>query len=181
MSEQAATVDGLMALVEQFGAYRWGTGVAEESRRVVLAANEDERAVGVRDAIRAYAERLAASPAVQAVPTWDAMPPAIEGRLSLWLTLGKELNPHTVNLVVRFARALAAKLADAEVKYGYSDGWRSPDRMDECRAKLLEHIAKGDPRDVAAYCAFLWHHGERTTLPAAPIQRPGDHLQGCAS
>lgn len=68
----------------------------------------------------------------------------------------------TVNLVVRFARALSAKLAAAEAKYGYSDGWMSPDWMDECRAKLLEHIAKGDPRDVAAYCAFLWHHGEST-------------------
>src|SRR5690606_15339082 len=54
----------------------------------------------------------------------------------------------------------------AEKKYGYSDGWASPDWMDECRAKLIEHLGKGDPRDVAAYCAFLWHHGE-STAPAA--------------
>lgn len=79
-----------------------------------------------------------------------------------WLTNGAALHPLTINLVVRFARALAAKLAAAEVKYGYSDGWRSADWMDECRAKLAEHVAKGDPRDVAAYCAFLWHHGEST-------------------
>lgn len=83
-----------------------------------------------------------------------------------WLTNGAALHPLTVNLVVRFARALAAKLAAAEVKYGYSDGWRSADWIDECRAKLLEHIAKGDPRDVAAYCAFLWHHSARTTADA---------------
>lgn len=100
----------------------------------------------------------------------EVMPPEVEGRLSLWLTLGKELHPHTVNLVVRFARALAAKLADAEKKYGYSDGWRSPDWMDECRTNLMEHIAKGDPRDVAAYCAFLWYHDESTAK--APESAP---------
>jgi hypothetical protein len=77
------------------------------------------------------------------------------------------LHPHTVNLVARFAAALADKLAKAERKYGYSDGWSSPDWMDECRAKLMEHVAKGDPRDVAAYCAFLWHHDERTALSTA--------------
>ena len=30
---------------------------------------------------------------------------------------------------------------------------------------------KGDPRDVAAYCAFLWHHGQSTaalTHPSTP-------------
>lgn len=75
------------------------------------------------------------------------------------------LHPQTVDLVRRFSDALAEKLLAAEVKYGYSDGWRSPDWMEECRAKLLEHVAKGDPRDVAAYCAFLWHHGEKTVMP----------------
>jgi len=74
------------------------------------------------------------------------------------------IHPATLNLVARFASALAAKLAQAERKYGYSDGWASREWMDECRSKLLEHVAKGDPRDVAAYCAFLWHHGERTEL-----------------
>jgi hypothetical protein len=64
--------------------------------------------------------------------------------------------------VDRFAAALKGKLAAAEKKYGYSDGWAEPDWMQECRAKLVDHIAKGDPRDVAAYCAFLWHHGEST-------------------
>ena len=75
------------------------------------------------------------------------------------------LHPNTINLIGAFAGALAEKLAQAEKKYGYSDGWASQDWMDECRAKLVEHIAKGDPRDVAAYCAFLWHHGESTTPP----------------
>lgn len=95
-----------------------------------------------------------------------------------WLTNRAELHPLTANLVVRFARALAAKLAAAEKKYGYTDGWRDQNWMDECRAKLVEHIAKGDPRDVAAYCAFLWHHGESTAgAQAAPAAQPSSEFE----
>jgi hypothetical protein len=92
-------------------------------------------------------------------------------RESLWITLDSKnlLHPWTKNLVVRFARALAKKLSDAEQKYGYEAEWKDPNWMDECRAKLIEHLAKGDPRDVAAYCAFLWYHKERT---AAPPKQP---------
>lgn len=86
------------------------------------------------------------------------------------------LHPATADLVARFFAALSEKLAAAEKKYGYSDGWASPDWMDECRAKLMEHIAKGDPRDVAAYCAFLWHHGASTAQaePAAAAAQEDD-------
>lgn len=80
------------------------------------------------------------------------------------------LHPKTADLVQRFAAALADKLAAAEKKYGYSDGWASPDWMDECRLCLREHLFKGDPRDVAAYCAFLWHHGESTALPSEVVE-----------
>jgi DNA repair exonuclease SbcCD ATPase subunit len=38
--------------------------------------------------------------------------------------------------------------------------------MDECRVKLREHVEKGDPLDVAAYCAFLWYHGQPANAPA---------------
>ncbi|HGO6126546.1 hypothetical protein QZM82_31840 [Burkholderia cepacia] len=77
-----------------------------------------------------------------------------------------DLHPRTVDLVRRFSTALATKLAQAEHKYGYADAWAAPDWMDECREQLLRHVAKGDPRDVAAYCAFLWHHGESTVKVA---------------
>lgn len=76
------------------------------------------------------------------------------------------LHPSTVDLVARFATALAEKLRKAEEKYGYDDGWMGSAWMEECQARLLEHVAKGDPRDVAAYCAFMWHHGWRTKLAA---------------
>jgi hypothetical protein len=151
MSEQTATVDGLMALVEQFGAYRWGTGVAEESKRVVLAANEDERAVGVRDAIRAYAERLAASPAVQAVPTWIP----VSERLP-------SIGQHVAALIYPYANPRNRQIAVAALYY--SEG------------EFLDDDGK------AIHTPTHW-----TPLPpisddpAAPIQRPGDHLQGGAS
>ena len=82
-----------------------------------------------------------------------------------------ELHPRTRDLVSRFSVALAGKLAAAERKYGYTDGWADDDWMEECRGKLIEHVAKGDPIDVAAYCAFLWHHGEYTEL-RLPWPRP---------
>jgi len=83
-----------------------------------------------------------------------------------------ELHPNSAALVKAFATALARKLAEAEQKYGYSDGWASPDWMDECRRQLRLHVDKGDPRDVAAYCAFLWYHGERTSGPPSPPTPP---------
>jgi hypothetical protein len=93
--------------------------------------------------------------ALVAAPSPDAAP------------VGQEpvaLHPRTADLVDRFAAALKEKLAAAEKKYGYSDGWAKTGWLDVCRAKLIEHVHKGDPRDVAAYCAFLWHHGERAAL-----------------
>lgn len=74
------------------------------------------------------------------------------------------LHPATRDLVERFARALAEKLAKAEAKYGYTDGWLSANWEADCREALLGHIDKGDPRDVAAYCAFMWHHGWPTSV-----------------
>lgn len=81
----------------------------------------------------------------------------------------ENLHPGTAKLVRRFARALGNKLLSAQIKYGYSNNWQRDDWADECRAELMRHIAKGDPRDVAAYCAFLWHHDWPTaaTQPVA--------------
>ncbi len=78
------------------------------------------------------------------------------------------LHDTTKDLVARFAVALADKLYAAQEKYGHADSWSNGDWMDSCRQRLLEHLAKGDPRDVAAYCAFLWHHGESTAVAAPP-------------
>ncbi|WP_438853223.1 hypothetical protein [Brevundimonas nasdae] len=65
----------------------------------------------------------------------------------------------TDDLVDRFAAALKDKLRTAEAKYGRNNDWLETDWRDELIAHLQHHITKGDPRDVAAYCAFAWHHG----------------------
>ena len=84
-----------------------------------------------------------------------------------------ELHPDTAKLVRDFSVALAQKLSDAEKKYGYSNRWKTESWAGECRQKLRDHIDKGDPRDVAAYCAFLWYHNESTALsqPAEPTNK----------
>jgi hypothetical protein len=64
------------------------------------------------------------------------------------------------DLVARFSKALLAKLKLARAN-GRS-GWEFDDWEEHCQAGLLRHLAKGDPRDVAAYCAFMWHHGWAT-------------------
>ena len=89
---------------------------------------------------------------------------------------GRTLHPATEDLVDRFAVALKEKLLAAQGKYSYAVGWADSDWMDECREALLEHIAKGDPRDIAAYCAFLWHHGESTAALATPQGEPATLL-----
>lgn len=114
-------------------------------------------------------DMLAAAPAASGVDTstneaWAAR--AQEKIAAMDAASGGEgptLHPATEDLIRRFSDALREKLSAAEKKYGYSDGWASPDWMDQCRRHLDQHVAKGDPRDVAAYCAFLWHHGESTT------------------
>lgn len=63
----------------------------------------------------------------------------------------------------RFALAMRAKLAAARAKG--RGGWETcpPEALNRM---LHEHLEKGDPRDVANFCMFLWHTGHRTTTPA---------------
>lgn len=84
------------------------------------------------------------------------------------------LHEDTASLVGRFAEALAKKLHAAEKKYGYTNRWQDDDWQMKCAEKLIEHIEKGDPRDVAAYCAFMWHHGWRTSLQITAYAHPKD-------
>jgi hypothetical protein len=58
--------------------------------------------------------------------------------------------------VDRFAAAMKAKLADARAKG--RGGWQDVDPT-VLSAMLREHVEKGDPRDVANFCMFLWSLG----------------------
>ncbi len=77
----------------------------------------------------------------------------------------EDLYPETKKLVHDFATALGKKLFAAQLKYGYTAEWTKKDWLDECRLKLVDRVAHGDPLDVAAYAAFLWYHNSNTTLP----------------
>lgn len=88
------------------------------------------------------------------------------------------LHPSTANLVARFAHAMAEKLYAAQLKYGHSDGWADARWEEECRKALQHHVGKGDPRDVAAYCAFMWHHGWPTSKAEQPRECSKNHQQG---
>lgn len=72
------------------------------------------------------------------------------------------LHPDTQKLVTDFCTALAEKLYKAQLKYGYDTDWKQDGWPSQCQAHFHQHIAKGDPRDVAAYCAFMWYHGWST-------------------
>lgn len=84
----------------------------------------------------------------------------------------EKLHPATANLVNEFCEALKEKLLRSQVKYGFTTGWMGDKWEGECRTALMEHIKKGDPLDVAAYCAFMWHHGWPTITK--PEEKAGD-------
>lgn len=79
------------------------------------------------------------------------------------------LHPDTQKLVTDFCTALAEKLYKAQLKYGYDADWKQDGWPTQCQAHFHQHIAKGDPRDVAAYCAFMWWHGW-STKPAECLE-----------
>lgn len=80
-----------------------------------------------------------------------------------------ELHPDTQNLVADFCTALAEKLYGAQLKYGYDADWKQGGWHTQCLEHFHQHIAKGDPRDVAAYCAFMWYHGWKTEPVSGPV------------
>lgn len=80
-----------------------------------------------------------------------------------------ELHPDTQNLMADFCTALAEKLYKAQLKYGYDADWKQDGWATQCLSHFHQHIAKGDPRDVAAYCAFMWYHGWKTESVSGPV------------
>lgn len=83
----------------------------------------------------------------------------------------------TDELIDMFAAVLRDKANAAEAKYGWNDGWLNPDAVDAMRGSLYRHLGKGDPRDVAIYCAFLWFHDASTHPTEA--SSPASEEDGC--
>lgn len=72
-----------------------------------------------------------------------------------------------------FAAAMKAKLAIARAKG--RGGWQDKTDCPQQRLSdmLRDHVAKGDPRDVANFCCFLWNRGEGI----AQAEQPGDFVR----
>lgn len=80
--------------------------------------------------------------------------------------------------VDRFAAVLKGKLAVARAKG--RGGWEDKAQVsgDELTDMLVGHLWKGDPRDVANFCMFLWERGERINLAdASRMERATDAFQ----
>lgn len=77
--------------------------------------------------------------------------------------------PHSDDIAVdRFAAAMKAKLADARAKG--CGGWDDDEDLEQLLSNMLRaHVDKGDPRDVANFCCFLWNRGE-AIAPAPRVE-----------
>lgn len=87
-------------------------------------------------------------------------------------TPAEHFDDHAVR---QFAKMMAAKMAASRAK-GRS-GWDDPNQcsVEHLQALLHEHVAKGDPVDVANICMMLRHYEASTTAP--PAKQAGDVRQ----
>ncbi|HHJ2687913.1 TPA: hypothetical protein ACQIUU_003938 [Escherichia coli] len=131
----------------------------EELARIALASLEAEPVGTFRKGPCGYSPSFHED----AMPLYAAPPAPV---------VPAELHPDTLKLVTDFSSALAEKLYKAQLKYGYDADWKQDGWPSQCQADFQQHIAKGDPRDVAAYCAFMWYHGWKTE--PAPVSLPDE-------
>lgn len=129
-----------------------------------------QRRMGISDEFitRAMIEKLAINKARQWPEPKDGEP-RLHIKEQPAPVMPAELHPDTQNLVADFCTALAEKLYGAQLKYGYDADWKQDGWHTQCLAHFHQHIAKGDPRDVAAYCAFMWYHGWKTESVSGPV------------
>lgn len=73
-----------------------------------------------------------------------------------------ELHPDTKNLLKTCFEELRLKLIKNQEKYGWSNEWLTRDWEEECRQEMIEHLKKGDPRDIAIYTMFMIYRGWAT-------------------
>ncbi|WP_407066476.1 hypothetical protein [Klebsiella grimontii] len=137
-----------------------------------------------RNPVLAYADsyRDMEKQGVESVPIWSVITDLERNIAPLYRHAQQPvvpfgLHPDTQKLVIDFCTALAEKLYKAQLKYGYDADWKQDGWPSQCQAHFHQHIAKGDPRDVAAYCAFMWYHSWKTeaaqTAPVVTFYRDG--------
>ena len=88
---------------------------------------------------------------------------------------GEAVAAHPDDIAVdRFAEAMKEKLAAARAKG--RGGWDDKEDLECHLSNLLRaHVEKGDPRDVANFCCFLWNRGE--SIQPAPARVTEDNAR----
>jgi hypothetical protein len=99
------------------------------------------------------------------LPIGESTVEALTVTSQLIVAVPPTLHVESKRIIQAFAEELARKMRDAEAKHGFSDDWLRDLWEVECRRQMQAHLIKGDPRDVAIYCAFMWARGWPTTEP----------------
>lgn len=97
-------------------------------------------------------------------------PSILEGTVVLHVATPAGLHRDTQEMLRGFFEEMCEKARRAELKYGYMNGWRDTSWKHEFNRSILEHFEKGDPRDVAIFCAIGFSHGWPTYDPKGEIK-----------
>lgn len=76
------------------------------------------------------------------------------------------------NLFTDFSSALLMRARAAQELDGFTDDWKNNDWQDQLNLQIAHHVANGDPRDSALYCAFAWYHGWEIQIPGFDALSP---------
>ena len=96
---------------------------------------------------------------------WMPLPPALnDDEQSIKEIKGAEeiLHPDSEQLLKVCFEELRLKLIKNQKKYGWSNEWLIQNWEEECCEQLVEHLKKGDPKDVAIYAMFMIYRGWST-------------------
>lgn len=151
--------------------------VPREATEAMVAAGNEASDWHIRDADDVYRAMLSAAPQQtgqegEAVASGTPIGVRIRRQPGDPLFDGsEEYEAHIDDLAVdNFAVAMKAKLAEAREKG--RGGWNDYEDIEVHLSNLLrEHVEKGDPRDVANFCCFLWNRGEGIS-PATTVAPP---------
>lgn len=89
--------------------------------------------------------------------------------LNTHIAIPEGVPPRAAEALVGFANALAEKLRRNEEKYRYGDSWHSLEWESDLHREMTDHLAKGDPKDVALYAMFAWARGWNTRLELSGV------------
>lgn len=106
----------------------------------------------------------------------DKIKELIEDRKNIKETTS--LHPDSIKLLEQCFEELKAKMIRNQKKYGYTNEWLTSDWEDECREHMMQHIKKGDPKDVAIYAMFMMYRGWSTSNDSSFFDKNRRHYQG---